>query len=96
MEVKMWNAWVNFILGLWLLLSGFVQGFVVPGNFIIVGIVVAFMGFTGARKWQGVVNGILGLWLILSGLLPGLIAGANMGITGAVIAVLALWRAISK
>lgn len=90
----MWQGWVNFILGLWLILSGIIGGLGVSVNYIIVGIVVAVLGFWTAKQWQGVVNGILGLWLILSGIVASLMASANLIIVGIVVAVLAIWQAM--
>jgi uncharacterized membrane protein YidH (DUF202 family) len=46
----MWQNWVNAILGLWILLSSFL-GMSVNGmmtNLVIVGIVIAALGFWGA------------------------------------------------
>jgi len=88
----MWQAWINFILGIWVFFSGIVTSLTASANFIIVGIVVTILGFWTANKWQGVILGIAGLWLILSGIVPGLIAPANMIITGIVAAILAIWE----
>ncbi len=92
----MWKAWINFVLGLWLILSGIITGLGVSGNYIIVGIVVAILGFWSARQWQGTVIGILGLWMILSGIVPSLIAPVNLIMVGIVIAVLAIWQTFAK
>ncbi len=46
----MWQQWVNAILGLWLILSAFL-GFSASAqttNLVIVGIIVAVLGFWGA------------------------------------------------
>lgn len=46
----MWQQWVNGVLGLWLILSAFI-GFTpsaMTTNLVIVGIVVAILGFWGA------------------------------------------------
>ena len=48
----MWQQWVNGILGLWVLISSFV-GMSASGmttNLVIVGIVVAILGFWGAAS----------------------------------------------
>ncbi len=53
----MWTQWVNGILGLWVLISPFL-GFSPDGmttNLVIVGILVAILGFAGAvqeRKYR--------------------------------------------
>jgi len=64
----MWQAWINFILGLWFILSGIITSLGVSINYIIVGIVIAVLGFLSSKQWQGIVIGILGLWMILSGI----------------------------
>jgi len=89
----MWQGWVNFIVGLWLILSGIIGSLGVSVNYIIAGIIVAVLGFIAAKQWQGIVDGILGLWLILSGILGSLMASANLFIVGIVVAVLSIWMA---
>jgi len=92
----MWKPWVNFILGLWFILSGLITGLEGTLNYIIVGVVVAILGFWSARQWQGIVIGILGLWMILSGIATSLMSPVNLIIVGIVIAVLGLWQALAK
>jgi len=92
----MWKAWVNFILGLWFILSGIITGLGANVNYVIVGIVVAVLGFWSAKQWQGIVIGILGLWMILSGIVTSLMSPVNLIIVGIVIAVLGLWQALAK
>jgi len=92
----MWQAWINFILGLWIILSGIIVSLGVSANYIVVGIVVALLGFWTYKQWHGVVIGILGLWLILSGIVTSLIAPVNLIISGIVIAILGIWQAMAK
>lgn len=92
----MWKAWVNFVLGLWFILSGIITGLGVSVNYIIIGIVVAILGFWSARQWQGIVIGILGLWMILSGIIISLTAPVNLIIVGIVIVILAIWQTLIK
>lgn len=92
----MWQAWINFILGLWFILSGIITSLGASVNYIIVGIVVAVLGFWSYKQWQGIVIGILGLWFILSGIVTSLMAPVNLIIVGIVIAVLAIWQALTK
>lgn len=50
----MWQHWVNFILGLWIVLSGYV-GLSVAGmvtNVTLVGAVIAILGIWGALAEQ--------------------------------------------
>lgn len=92
----MWKPWVNFILGLWLLLTGII--FASLFNWIvalIIGVVVAVLAFW-AGKWQGIVVGIVGIWTIVSSLWTGVQAPINFILIGIVIAVLSLIHALMK
>ncbi|MFQ6618209.1 MAG: hypothetical protein ACE5QV_05920 [Fidelibacterota bacterium] len=46
----MWQGWSNGILGLWLIISGFVVALQTPVNLITVGIVVSVLGFWSGLK----------------------------------------------
>ncbi len=92
----MWQAWVNFILGLWLIVSGIVPSLNTNINFIIVGILIAILGFWTFKQWQGIVNGILGLWILISAFITGLMINWNLIIVGIVVAILAIWQALTK
>ena len=72
----MWQAWVNGILGIWLVIAAFLN-FAPKGNLwdnLIVGVIVAVLGFTmvKAKPWQGWLAGIVGLWLVVAAFIPGL------------------------
>jgi hypothetical protein len=88
----MWQAWINFLVGLYLFISSFSMSFINPWNFLIAGIIVAVFGFWARGTWQGVVNGIIGLWLVLSSFVPGLVTRGNMWIAGLLVAIFAIWR----
>ena len=93
----MWTGWVNLILGIWALISGFVVSLQGPVNYIIVGIVLAILSFvTAAKKWQGIISGILGLWLIVSGFVAGLQGGANLIIVGILIIIFGILLGVTK
>lgn len=69
----MWQSWVNGVLGLWTIMASFAvtgSSYATRVNSIIVGIIVAVLGFSAARatKWKGTVNGILGIWLVIAGI----------------------------
>ena len=79
----MWTGWVNLVLGVWTLISGFAVGLQGPANYIIVGIILAILNFvTAAKTWQGIICGIFGIWLIVSGIVGGLQGGVNLIIVG--------------
>ncbi len=93
----MWTGWVNLILGIWTLISGFVVGLQGPVNYIIVGVILAILNFaTAAKKWQGIISGILGLWLIISGIATGLQSGANLIIVGILIIIFGILLGATK
>jgi hypothetical protein len=88
-EESMWQPLVNLIAGLWIVFSGYSENFSVAGNVMLIGVVVAIMGFWRSREWEGMVCGILGLWLIVSSIFPVLLGPANLTIIGLAIAVIA-------
>jgi hypothetical protein len=90
----MWQLWVNFILGIWVFISGFIASVQGTVNLIICGVLALIFGSWARKLWQGIVIGIAGLWLILSGIIGGLDAKLNYIIVGIVIAILAIWGAI--
>jgi len=91
----MWQAWITFLAGLWIILSGIISGLTTSANAIIFGIVIAILGFWVGRHWQGWLNGIIGLWLLLSGIIMSLTIAVNFIIVGIVVAILALWLGLS-
>lgn len=90
----MWQGLINLILGLWLLISGLIPTFQTPANMIVVGIIVAVMGFTRVKKWPGALSGILGLWVFLSGLWFKILAPTNFIVVGLLVAGCGLWCGI--
>ncbi|MCF7886025.1 MAG: hypothetical protein K9M80_05990 [Candidatus Marinimicrobia bacterium] len=90
----MWQLWVNFVLGIWVLLSGLIASLQGNVNLIICGVIAAVLGFWSNKLWQGIVIGIAGIWLILSGIISGLQAPVNYIIVGIIVAVLAIWGAL--
>lgn len=91
----MWQAWINFTLGVYLIISGFSAGFIHPANFLIAGILVGVFGFWARGVMQGVGNGLIGLWLILSSFIPELVTRGNMWVAGVLVIAIALWRIYS-
>jgi hypothetical protein len=92
----MWQAWVNGILGIWLIIAAFIKAnpsFGLWDN-LIVGIVVIIIMFTYIplrRSWQGWLALILGAWMIVSAFIPGLRGGTaylwNDLIAGIIVAI---------
>ncbi|MGC8716974.1 MAG: SPW repeat domain-containing protein [bacterium] len=75
----MWAAWVNGILGIWLIIAAFIRSNPTFGLWdnLIVGILVAVFAllYIGRSRWQGWLSLIFGLWIIISGLIPQLRSG---------------------
>jgi len=44
-----WQDWINGLLGIWLVISGFVPSLMTKWNLIIVGVLVAILGFWSAN-----------------------------------------------
>ncbi|MEJ2048604.1 MAG: hypothetical protein P8Y60_01950 [Calditrichota bacterium] len=94
----MWQGRVKLVIGIWLILSGFVPVLRHPINMIVVGIFTAICCFSSYRIWQAVVIGVIGLWLFLSGMhdiasLSSRIMASSLNLfsTGIIILALAIW-----
>lgn len=91
-EVSMWQAWLSFFIGIWLIISGSTSLLQGPVNMIIIGILMAIVGFFLLRGWEGFVNGILGIWLLISGFISGLITMQNFLVIGIMISIISIVR----
>lgn len=92
----MWQAWINLIVGAWLIIAGIIPVLREPVSMFVAGIAAIIFGFWGSgqvNSWQGTVNGIIGIWLALSALFFTLAVGWNFIIFGAVMLCLAAWNA---
>lgn len=72
----MWQAWVNGILGLWLIIAAFLH-LSPAGNLwdnLIVGVIVAIVGYlmVSKKSWQGWLSVVMGVWLIIAAFIPAL------------------------
>lgn len=85
------QSWINGILALWVIVSGFIPATQDSVNYIILGALIAALGFWAFQRWQNWVSGIIGLWFILSGIFTGLIGPANSIIGGVIVAALSFW-----
>lgn len=99
-----WKGWVSLIAGIWLVVAAFIPGMVGTGNLVndlIVGIVVAIVGFMmipSGSAWQGWVIGLVGgIWMIIAAFIPS-IAGNYYGnmwndlIVGIIVLIVALFE----
>jgi len=84
----MCKACIIFILGLWLIISGFITPLQNSVNMFMIGILVIIFS-----PWDvyGNLNGTLGIWLFLSGSIIDLATSPNYLIIGIVISLLSLW-----
>jgi len=99
----MWQAYVDGILGLWLIVAAFLN-FSAVGNLwdnLIVGVLVAIAGFLmiSKKSWQGWTAAVLGIWLVVAAFIPSLQAHTgnlwNDLIVGVIVAVVG-FTAIGK
>lgn len=55
----MFQSWINGVLGIWMIVAGLISAVQHGVNYIIVGIIVAALGFSAGRRWQNAVSGVL-------------------------------------
>jgi SPW repeat len=100
-----WKDAVNFVLGLWLIVSPWALGFVADQtptwNAWVVGVVIAVAALAALiafNKWEEWVEAVLGAWLIVSPYLLGFSAQMNgtwnQVIVGIIVGGLAIWSAL--
>lgn len=92
-EVISWQTWTIVSLGLWLVLSAFLQFDSLENlwNNMLIGFFVAYIGFSirEQKEWQSWVCLIVGSWMFISALIPSLVVGQgyilNNFISGSII-----------
>ncbi len=90
----MWTARLSLIIGLWLIVSGFVNDFRNPSLMIAIGLVVlilGLMGFISVKSWEGILNFFVGVWLVLCGSWFNFFMPWNFFVTGGIVFVFAVW-----
>ncbi len=87
----MWQSYIRFFLGIWLVLSGITVQLQGEVNLIVVGIATVISGLWSFKNWRRWVNGIVGLWLFLSGGVFNLAFSWNFIISGIVLIILGYW-----
>ena len=87
----MWQSYISFFLGIWLVLSGIIVQLQGAVNLIVIGIATAILGFWGFKNWCRWINGIIGLWIFLSGGMFNLTISWNFIFPGIVLIVLGFW-----
>ena len=99
----MWQDWLNFILGLWLVVAGFIPSLNTAAgrlwDYLIVGVLVLIFGAWAAKeRWPEWLNVVLALWLIVAAFVPwtGMAVAVNSIVVGALIAIFGLWAALMK
>ncbi len=96
-------AWINFVLGVWLIIVSFISGITASHsasmwNHIIVGILLVIFAYlaTKAKKSMCWINVIAGLWIFISAFTGAATSQANYLIVGIIVAIVGLWAALSK
>jgi hypothetical protein len=98
--IKMWQAWINAIIGLWFIAVAFT--FVRSETFntingLITGLILLILGIWAAVKyggWKNWIIALIGIWMIISGFwFPSnyIATVGNDIVAGAVIIILSLW-----
>jgi len=101
-----WKDAVNFVLGVWLILSPWVFGFVSDQtptwNAWAIGVIIAIAALAALvsfNKWEEWVNVVLGIWLIVSPFILGfsglMDALWNQVVVGILVGILAIWSAVA-
>ncbi len=99
-EKKMWQAWVNAILGLWFIVAAFIIAGSKTANTtsnLIAGIILVILSIWAAIKYKGWKNWVLtliGVWMIIAGIwFPDnyVATVGNDTVAGTVIIILSLW-----
>lgn len=100
----MWQAWINGLVGLWLIVSAFI---VVESkaacffNNLTTGVVLIILGIWAAlshKNWQSWVVALVGAWMIISGMwFPESHRGnlANNLVAGLFVTIAAFWPGFS-
>jgi len=98
--MKMWQAWVNAILGLWFIVAAFIIAGSKTANItsnLIAGIILVILGIWASvryKGWKNWVVALIGVWMIISGFwFPShyIATVGNDIVAGAVIIILSLW-----
>jgi hypothetical protein len=91
----MWTAWINLVMGLFLIVSGFINDLRNPLLITAAGIVVLLLGLAGfvsKKSWEGLLNCFVGIWLILCGSWFNFLMPWNFFVTGGFVFVFAIWN----
>ena len=100
----MWQAWINGIVGLWLIVAAFVIAGSKTGkliNCLLTGIVLLILGLWAAvrhKSWQNWIVAVVGAWMIVAGFwFPSSYGGnvANNIAAGVVVAIASFWPGFS-
>lgn len=90
----MWNAWINFILGIWLIVSAFIGSLHTTIHYIVVGVIVVLLSLLKVKSWPMVLTLILGILVIITAFFP--TTTWTSVVFGVLIAIFALIGALMK
>jgi hypothetical protein len=92
----MWQGWISFLLGIWLIISGLTPVLQYPINLILVGVLSIIFGFWGIKSWSEAINAILGIWIVVSALAYNMIISQNFLVIGIAMGIFGLWSGLSR
>jgi len=92
----MWQGWISFILGIWLIISGLIPALQYPINLVFIGVLSVIFGFWGIKLWSEVMNAILGIWIIASAFVYNMIIPQNFLVIGIAMGIFGIWSGLSR
>ncbi len=94
----MWQGWMTFGVGLWLIASGIRVDFQAPINLMVCGILAIIFGFSAFKNWMQFAVGFLGIFAVIMALAinPSFDFSVIYYVIGGLITVLSLMNAPQK
>ncbi len=100
---RRWQAWINYLLGIWLFISPWAIGYLSSSstaswNACVLGVAIVVFAAIGVllpKVWEEVINIILGVWMVVSAWVLGFgsvrSAESNAVIVGLLVIIFATW-----
>ena len=91
----MWQGWINFLDGLWLLTASFIWQWQTSDTMIIAGAIALLFGAWSYKTWQGLMLAFCGFFVLASGISHYMVLPINIFLFGGTIALLGIWEALT-